>query len=241
MGFHSARRASIACSATCSVGAVTPTKSPSRTTATPGIASASRASSEAKVAPKESGRSTFPRNVPGVPTSGVYLCFPVTKSRPSTLETGVPAIFHSETGVVAGSSATVVTSFRPLVNAPMPISCPLSESTILPPDAASDFLSAFHKSPASSINRSRAVAATLRSWTAMSGVVRLPKVPASKGVNSVSAMVKRIEPVGTRSSSATTCVSDVRMFCPTSALPVKMVTTPSSPMWSQAPISCGQR
>ena len=71
------------------------------------------------------------------------------------------------------------------------------------------------------------------------GVVRLPKVPMSKGVSSVSAMTMRTDANGTRSSSATDCVRDVRAFWPTSAFPVKAVTVPSSPMCSQEAISLG--
>ncbi len=50
----------------------------------------------------------------------------------------------------------------------------------------------------------------------------------SNGVSAVSAMTSVIAAIGTCSSSATACVSDVRMFCPTSILPVKTVT---SPVW----------
>ena len=54
----------------------------------------------------------------------------------------------------------------------------------------------------------------------MVGVVRLPKVPMSNGVRSVSAITMWIEATGQCSSSATAWVSEVRMFWPTSALPV---------------------
>ena len=40
------------------------------------------------------------------------------------------------------------------------------------------------------------------------------------GVKSVSAMTSLIDDTGNRSSSATTWLSEVRMFCPTSTLPV---------------------
>ena len=50
----------------------------------------------------------------------------------------------------------------------------------------------------------------------MVGVVRLPKVPMSNGVRSVSPMTMRITPGAARSSSATAAVSDVRAFWPTS-------------------------
>ncbi len=61
----------------------------------------------------------------------------------------------------------------------------------------------------------------------------------SNGVTAVSAMTIVIDGIGTLSSSATTCDSEVRMFWPTSALPVKTLTRPSSPMWSQAETSAG--
>jgi len=74
----------------------------------------------------------------------------------------------------------------------------------------------------------------------MVGVVRLPKVPASKGVRAVSPMTMRTLSNGTRSSSATVCASEVRMFWPISTLPQNAVTVPSSPMCSQALMSEGK-
>jgi hypothetical protein len=47
----------------------------------------------------------------------------------------------------------------------------------------------------------------------------------------------RDRPTGNPQLLGTTCDSDVRMFWPTSALPVKTLTRPSSPMWSQAETS----
>ena len=52
------------------------------------------------------------------------------------------------------------------------------------------------------------------------GVVRLPKVPMSKGVSWVSPITNSIFSSGTFNSSATACVNEVRTFCPTSTLPV---------------------
>ena len=78
----------------------------------------------------------------------------------------------------------------------------------------------FHDSAAKSINISRAAAAVRRRRGDISGVVRLPNVPMSNGVNCVSAITSRIDSGAEWSSSATTCESDVRMFWPTSALPV---------------------
>ena len=61
------------------------------------------------------------------------------------------------------------------------------------------------------------------------GIERLPNVPESYGVRAVSAITKRTQSTGTRNSSATPCVSAVRVFCPTSALPVNATILPSSP------------
>ena len=66
----------------------------------------------------------------------------------------------------------------------------------------------------------RAAAAALRSCGAIVGVVRLPKVPRSKGTRAVSPMTMRTDSGGRWSSSATAWASDVRMSCPTSTLPV---------------------
>ena len=43
-------------------------------------------------------------------------------------------------------------------------------------------------------------------------------------------MIIVTEETGTISSSATICDNDVRIFCPTSTLPVKTFTVPSSPI-----------
>src|SRR4028118_1751692 len=48
-------------------------------------------------------------------------------------------------------------------------------------------------------------------------------------------MIILIEEMGTRNSSATTCDNEVRMFWPTSTLPVKTLTVPSSPICIHAP------
>jgi hypothetical protein len=64
----------------------------------------------------------------------------------------------------------------------------------------------------------------------MRGVVCDPKVPASYGVSSVSAITIVTDASGIASSSATACARDVRMFCPISVFPVKAVTRPRSSM-----------
>ena len=81
---------------------------------------------------------------------------------------------------------------------------------------------------------SRAVAAARASCRPIRGVLCDPNVPASYGVRSVSAITIEIAPSGSRSSSATACASDVRMFWPISVLPVYAVTRPCSSMCSQA-------
>ena len=99
--------------------------------------------------------------------------------------------------------------------------------------------SVFHRWAAISTSKSRAATAMLRSCGAMVGVVRLPKVPMSHGTRSVSPMIMVMESKGTRSSSATACASEVRMFWPTSTLPVKTFTWPSASIWIQALMSVG--
>ncbi len=80
--------------------------------------------------------------------------------------------------------------------------------------------SIFPRSAARPISSSRAAAATRRSCDAICGVVLLPNVPASYGVRAVSAMTRRMRSTGVCNSSATTWVSEVRMFWPISTLPV---------------------
>ncbi len=74
-------------------------KSPSWTTVTPGIFFRERGVEGIQGAWKAEGRSTRPCNMPGKRMSEEYLCLPVTKSRPFTLGTEVPAIFQSAAGV----------------------------------------------------------------------------------------------------------------------------------------------
>jgi hypothetical protein len=75
----------------------------------------------------------------------------------------------------------------------------------------------------------------------MSGVLRLPKVPASQGTSDVSASTTLMVASGVGSSSAIACVIDVRTFWPTSVFPLYTVTVPSAAMCSQAASSGGRR
>ena len=70
------------------------------------------------------------------------------------------------------------------------------------------------------MSSSRADAPARRSCIPICGVDRLPKVPWSNGVEVGVAHHERIDSTGARSSSATCCVSDVRIPCPNSTLPV---------------------
>ena len=56
--------------------------------------------------------------MPGSVTSEVYLCMPVTSSRPFTLGNEVPAIFQSLAGVTGEEVLTDFSSFWPLVSSP---------------------------------------------------------------------------------------------------------------------------
>ena len=114
----------------------------------------------------------------------------------------------ARTRLVRSQSSSSVTP-APSRNVTVPLRAPASYSTFRR-----------SRSAAKSMSSSRAVAATLRNWGAMAGEVRLPNVPASKGVKSVSAMTSSTCSTPERSSSATTWASEVRMFWPTSVLPV---------------------
>ena len=171
--------------------------------------------------------------------SDEYLWRPVTNSRPSTLGTEVPAIFHSPAGVTRVELSTVLVNFWPLVSWPKVTDSPPGLE-ILPSATVREERSALKYSAAISSNTPRAAAAAVCRRGAICGVVMLPKVPMSKGTRSVSAITILMEETGARSSSATAWVKEVRMFCPTSVLPVKTVTVPSSPMWIQALISAGR-
>ena len=74
--------------------------------------------------------------------------------------------------------------------------------------------------------------ATLRA-VPLSSIERLPAVKPSLGVMSVRPETILMRSTSTSSSSATICVSAVRMPWPNSTLPVKIVTVPSALMRSQ--------
>src|SRR6266545_3301241 len=74
------------------LGAVTPTKSPSLTTVTPGRAAAGPASADPRVAPVAGGRSTLPWSIPSRLMSETNRWRPVTSSRPFTFGIELPAV-----------------------------------------------------------------------------------------------------------------------------------------------------
>ena len=170
-------------------------------------------------APKADARSTLPCNMPGRAISEVYWWRPVTKLGPSNFATESPAIFHCSGGVTGARSSMDFISFWPLVSWPKVTDSFVSPRVTFPSVIVSTARSALKKSAARSSNTSRAAAAARCNCLAISGVLRLPKVPASKGVKSVSARTIRMADAGVRNSSATACASDVRMFCPISVLP----------------------
>ena len=69
----------------------------------------------------------------------------------------------------------------------------------------------------------------------VAGVLRLPAVMPSSGTRSVSAMMRRIRSIGTRSSSAAAWVSSARAPWPPSTLPVSAVMVPSALEVQRAP------
>src|SRR5262249_44143598 len=117
-GLHSALIAASAREARSSLGAATPTKSPSRTTTTSGIALAAERSTEASVARYVGDRSTLPCHMPGSRMSEAFGGPPVTNERPSTFASEWPAKVHLSAGVVGASSDTDFVSLRPWVNFP---------------------------------------------------------------------------------------------------------------------------
>ena len=159
---------------------------------------------------------------------------PVTKSRPSIFFTAVPRTFHRSRASTAGSAGIVPDSACPFVSSPNASDRPSGDTTR--PFCATSPLRAnlpSRRRPGRSASRapSRPHGA---SCGAMRGVVSDPNVPMSNGVRSVSPITIVTDVSGTRSSSATVCESDVRMFCPISTLPVHAVTWPASSMCSHA-------
>ncbi len=103
----------------------------------------------------------------------------MTKARPSTFGTDVPATVHFSGGVVGAASSMTFTSFLPFVSWPKSNDTFASQPTTLPFSTLSAARLTFASSAARSSSSSRAAAATRRSRAAMSGVVRLPAVPKS--------------------------------------------------------------
>ena len=161
--------------------------------------------------------------MPGRTTSGVYVCFPVTMSRPLTLWTGVPRDVHRSGGAACIADA---------------------------PGERPSLRSARRRSPCGHLPRARgrrppasrgAIDLPLRGRLIDQHFARRRRSRRNlrrhrrRRARSERALIERREigvghherdrrESGTRSSSATTWESDVRMFWPISTLPVYAVT-----------------
>ena len=109
--------------------------------------------------------------------------------------------------------------------------------------------SATVRAAASQLQCSAAISISI--WRAAAAIVRrlrphraawsgCRRCPCRRESRSVSPMTMVMASNGTVSSSATCCASEVRMFWPTSTLPVKTLTWPSAAMCSQAPDVLGK-
>src|SRR5579884_4255930 len=133
-----------ALAASCSFVAATPTKSPSCTTVTPGMALAAEVSTLVNLAPKAGGRSTAPYSRPGRLWSEAYRCLPVTISRALTLGTLVPATCHFSGGVMQPLSPTTCTQSISDASSPKPTLFPVAPLTTQAFFTSSDCGSTFH-------------------------------------------------------------------------------------------------
>ena len=175
------------------------------------MARAGDGSKVASVAPGRGARIIRPTSMPGRLTSEAYWCRPVTNCRPSTFGSAVPATRQVDGAAVSVSSCTTATRGAPFVTDPIDTDSPPGRPSRPSVNETSPGL-AFHCSAARATSSWRAADATRRSWAFMMGVVRLPRVPMSKGVRAVSPITSVTTPGPTCSSSATAWVSDVRMF-----------------------------
>ena len=160
--------------------------------------------------------------MPGRCMSDVYSCGRSRSPRPSTLRTTVPATCHA-----AGDAGRHVFGHNGLERRVLDQLANRDRIAAAPHDATvGDRTSVrrdLQRSAARATSSSRAAAATRRSCAFMSASSGCRTCPCRTAFAAVSAMTSVIEAIGTCSSSATACVSDVRMFCPTSILPVKTV------------------
>src|SRR5438270_11111513 len=92
--------------------------------------------------------------------SDVYRCRPVTKSRPFTFGTAVPATDQASGDFVFVFSFTTATSGEPFTSSPNPID--REPLTRRPSFAATALAETFHRAAARSTSTDRAAAATLR-------------------------------------------------------------------------------
>ena len=156
---------------------------------------ASLPSNDASFALNAGGRSTRPCSMPGRARSEVKRCAPVTMSRALTFGADVPSSVHSAR---RSNGCAIHGLYQLLAVRQLAESDGLAAHFILtlPSATVMDARSTFHFSAARSISASRAAAPTFFICGAISGVVRLPKVPMSYGVRSVSAITSCTEANG---------------------------------------------
>ena len=154
--------------------------------------------------------------------SEAYWCAPVTNARPSTFgdrRAGDRPLLGRRRRRVARRSTFI--SFWPLVSSPN-VNDGLPSGPLTLPSATVERLALDLRLLGGQVEQQLAGgggdAAELAGHVAASCGCRT--VPPSYGHQAVSAITSGSTSTGTCSSSATTCVSDVRMFWPTSTLPV---------------------
>ena len=168
--------------ASCSLGATTPTKSPSRTTLTPGIAAARVCRARRDEHRTTGGRRTLPRSIPGRSMSLEYWCRPVTNAQ--AVDLGNRLAGDLPFGRQAWSSCRRRWSRRasgPWSARRSRATCPVAAMRHLAAGGLERAASTPHSLAARSSRSPRAAAAARRICGTMVGVVRLPKVPMSKG------------------------------------------------------------
>ena len=110
---HSASIAATPRRAAALVAATTPMNSPSRTTLTPGSASAGAVSAPRSVAPNAGGRSTQPCSMPSARRSAGNRLAPVTTLAPPAARAGWPAERQAGGGVTGRPGGTFSTLRTP--------------------------------------------------------------------------------------------------------------------------------
>ena len=188
---------------------------------------------------KPSGRRTAPYIMPGRVMSEGNLCLPVTKSRPLALGTAVPAIFHWVAGVRCFRRVTVLTSFSPLVSSAVgdgsrslgidDLAVVAGEGGFVDVPALGSHLHEHFAGGGSHVAQLR----THGGGGAAAEGAHIPWNEVRVAHDHGDGVEGHAQFFGDR------CASEVRMFWPTSTLPVKTLTWPSASIWIQALMSLG--